>query len=143
MLPPDGIRSPLSAHDDPDRRERPRNSGAVASARRLALLTAAPERRFGPSGSTGPCQDAGAQGRCSVADGAGPAGGTVGRAERLRPLRHRGGGGRRPDRGPRGGAERGVRGVETLAALGLDGADDDEELDDVRAVWAGRYVDYV
>ncbi len=33
--------------------------------------------------------------------------------------------------------------METLAALGLDGADDDEELDDVRAVWAGRYVDYV
>ncbi len=34
--------------------------------------------------------------------------------------------------------------METLAALGLDGADDDdEEEDDVRAVWAGRYVDYV
>ncbi|WP_179232445.1 MULTISPECIES: hypothetical protein [Streptomyces] len=74
MLPPDEIRTLLNAHDDPLHRERPRDFDAEASAHRFALLTAALERRFGPSGSAGLFQDASVYGRFSVADGAGPAG---------------------------------------------------------------------
>ncbi|EHN79251.1 hypothetical protein SMCF_1193 [Streptomyces coelicoflavus ZG0656] len=74
MLPPDEIRTLLNAHDDPLHRERPRDFDAEASAHRFALLTAALERRFGPSGSAGLFQDASVYGRFSVAGGAGPAG---------------------------------------------------------------------
>ncbi|WP_162833094.1 hypothetical protein [Streptomyces sp. CB09001] len=74
MLSLDEIRTLLSAHDDPDHRERPRDFDADACEHRFALLTAARERRFGPSGSAGLYQDASVYGRFSVADGAGPAG---------------------------------------------------------------------
>ncbi|WP_405697995.1 hypothetical protein OHA99_25400 [Streptomyces coelicoflavus] len=74
MLPLDELRTLLNEHDDPLHRERPRDFDKEASARRFALLTAALERRFGPSGGAGLYQDASVYGRFSVADGAGPAG---------------------------------------------------------------------
>ncbi|MFE5599590.1 hypothetical protein ACFQ8O_10420 [Streptomyces coelicoflavus] len=74
MLPLDELRTLLREHDDPLHRELPRDFDKEASARRFGHLTAALERRFGPSGSAGLYQDASVYGRFSVADGAGPAG---------------------------------------------------------------------
>ncbi|GAA2569364.1 MULTISPECIES: hypothetical protein [Streptomyces] len=74
MLPLDEIRTLLKEHDDPLHLERSGDFDKEASARRFGHLTAALERRFGPSGGAGLYQDASVYGRFSVADGAGPAG---------------------------------------------------------------------
>ncbi|MFD8432717.1 hypothetical protein ACFV1R_34580 [Streptomyces coelicoflavus] len=50
MLPLDEIRTLLKEHDDPLQLERPGDFDKEASARRFGHLTAALERRFGPSG---------------------------------------------------------------------------------------------
>ncbi|MFE1587636.1 hypothetical protein ACFW6Q_18365 [Streptomyces sp. NPDC058737] len=178
MLPLDEIRTLMNEHDDPLHLERPRDFDAEASARRFALLTAALERRFGPSGSAGLYQDASVYGRFSVGgDDAGPAGNLWVELSNFGGFVTAGTGGDwtadsaadlsaefvtwldetctaagcvfvpldvllEPYDGPTPTLVDEDRDfVEMLTALGLD--DEDDEDDDMQAVWADRYFDYV